>query len=544
VGNARGSVYEHTNLDKRFFNWSETQPIGSIPEATETYGYIDGVYGILNEHQLAFGESTCGARFFSKPKTQGGDALFDIAALSRVAMQRTKTARESIQLMGDLAVKYGYYGAAWEGDGVLGEAGEALTIADPTEAWMFHILPDDSGKSAVWVAQRVPDDHVAVVANAFVIHEINLTDTDNFMASANIYDVAIRNNLWSPESATPFDFAEIYSDPLGPGETRLYSNRRVWRVLTLADPSSKLSPDAAAYPLTVEAASVLSPHDIMRFHRDHYEGTPFDMTQGPAGGAYGNPDRYDPGANGDLTPEDLAKGRFERAISIFRASYTFISVLDPANADNAFLWFGQYGAHATIYAPVYAKVNAVPTQYSNSSLFAFDKTSSFWVNALVGNWAARFYKFIHPEVEKTQLAFEKRIDGMQSGVHTEAARLKKEQGDDAMRVFLTERTSAFAQEGVETFWTLFEHLVTIYHDGYEMTNLDTASIRAKKLFYPKWWLERVGFFKSESSATATTTHSSFVWTAVAAAVAAIMGGIVGRKTATWGSERAAYKSIQ
>ena len=60
--------------------------------------------------------------------------------------------------MGDLAVDHGFYGAAWEGPDatVYGEAGEALSVSDRDEAWMFHIMADDTGKSAVWAAQRVP----------------------------------------------------------------------------------------------------------------------------------------------------------------------------------------------------------------------------------------------------------------------------------------------------------------------------------------------------------------------------------------------------
>jgi Peptidase family C69 len=48
---------------------------------------------------------------------------------------------------------------------------------------MFHLLADDTGASAVWAAQRVPDDHITAVANQFVIGEIDLGDPTNFMAS-------------------------------------------------------------------------------------------------------------------------------------------------------------------------------------------------------------------------------------------------------------------------------------------------------------------------------------------------------------------------
>lgn len=52
------------------------------------------------------------------------------------------------------------------------QAGEALTVTDSNEAWVFHILSDDTTTSAVWAAQRVPDDHVTVVANQFIINEV------------------------------------------------------------------------------------------------------------------------------------------------------------------------------------------------------------------------------------------------------------------------------------------------------------------------------------------------------------------------------------
>ena len=113
-------------------------------------------------------------------------------------MERCKTARCACQTMGGLSTEYGFYGAVWTGDDmtVYGEAGEAITINDKTESWMWHILPDDTGESAVWVCQKVPEGHVAAVANGFVIKEVDLEDEENFMGSDNLYEVAERAGLW------------------------------------------------------------------------------------------------------------------------------------------------------------------------------------------------------------------------------------------------------------------------------------------------------------------------------------------------------------
>ncbi|RLN90012.1 hypothetical protein BBJ28_00006142 [Nothophytophthora sp. Chile5] len=504
-GNTPAFPFEYLpeHLDTRFYNWTTTPAIGRIPEVPETYAYIEGAYGILNEHQVAIGESTCPARFVSKPLTHGGDALFDVSELSRIALQRAKTAREAIQVMGDLAVQYGYYGAEWEGDGVYDEAGEALTVTDTNEAWVFHILPDDTGKSAVWAAQRVPEGEMSAVANQFVIREMDLTRPADFLASPNVHEVAVRNSIWKPDQGTPFDFARAYAHPRA--EThQYYSTRRIWRLFTLANPQLDLSPTtdvlASDYPFSVKPAAPLSPRDIMRFQRDHYEGTAFDMTKGPKAGPYGDPDRYDTAPNGDLTPTDIEHGHFERAISIFRASYSFVSILDPRNADNAFLWFGQYAPHATTYAPVFAKVTDVPEQYSRGSLYAFDRDSSFWIHALVGNWAARVYTYASPFVAKVQDDVESQADGMLDSVLNEAARLKRESGEPAMVEFLTKQSETNAKRAHDASADLFDYLVTAFHDGYQVSDFYAKTLTVQSLFYPKWWLQEVGFFGTTDNA--------------------------------------------
>jgi dipeptidase len=73
--------------------------------------------------------------------------------LEIIALQRTKTAREAIKLMGELAETYGFLPSC------VGQ-GEALTIADPNEAWIFEIRsvgfmwkPGSGIPGAVWAAQ-------------------------------------------------------------------------------------------------------------------------------------------------------------------------------------------------------------------------------------------------------------------------------------------------------------------------------------------------------------------------------------------------------
>ena len=178
VGSDRGSPYSLSALAKGLYDWKETVAVGKIPEVEHTYAYLDGDYGIQNEYQLSMGESTCSAMLHAVPTFDGGDALLEMSELSRIAMERCRTARCAVQLMGDLAIEYGFYGAVWTGDmmTVLGEAGEAMTVTDKEESWMFHILSDDTGASAVWVAQRVPEGHITAVANGFVIKEVKRGD--------------------------------------------------------------------------------------------------------------------------------------------------------------------------------------------------------------------------------------------------------------------------------------------------------------------------------------------------------------------------------
>ena len=124
---------------------------GQIPDVAETYRYFNVAYPAMNEKGLAIGETTIGGR----RELINDEGLFLIENLQAIALERTSTAREAIQLIGELVKEYGY-----------GDYGECLTFADSKEVWHFEIMgagPMEVG--GVWAAARIPDDNVGVSAN-------------------------------------------------------------------------------------------------------------------------------------------------------------------------------------------------------------------------------------------------------------------------------------------------------------------------------------------------------------------------------------------
>ena len=197
-----------------------------------------------------------------------------------------------------------------------------------------------------------------MVANSFVIRKID-PKSDDFMFSKNIHDVAERNGLWSAHDGL-LDFLPAY----GPKRAHaIYSTRRVWRIFDLAAPSLKLPSQtglrADDYPFSVPVDKVLDADDLMRFNMDHYEGTEFDLTTSPSGGPYGDPARFDIAPTGNMDMAHALGGSYERAISMFRTSYSFVATARPLKTNLlAFLWFGQYQPSTSSYMPVFVSAEA------------------------------------------------------------------------------------------------------------------------------------------------------------------------------------------
>jgi len=178
--------------------------IGYIPQAEKTYAYFHTGYSHMNEHQLAIGESTLSQRDELKTDIKTGRQIMSIEMAQVFALQRCRTAREAIRLITSLVDEYGFLPSC-------GPESEALCIAEPKEVWVLEVFsigpewdPESSEPGAIWAAQRVPDDHIAVVPNWSIIKEIDLSRPDEFMASKNYMQVAVDHGWYDPESGRPF----------------------------------------------------------------------------------------------------------------------------------------------------------------------------------------------------------------------------------------------------------------------------------------------------------------------------------------------------
>jgi dipeptidase len=444
--------------------------VGEIPQAPVTYTYFHIGYPFMNENQVIMGETT----WSGERALRNSAGWMTIEQLQVFGLQRATTAREAIQIMGELAEKYGY-----------GDGGEGLTIIDGDEAWLFEICgpgpfwaPGSDEPGAVWVAQRIPDDHVLVHANRSRIGEIDLDNTDYFMASSNVYSTAIDLGLWNPDSGEPFLFYAAY----GPKDA-FYNTRREWRVFDLLAPSLNLDPWAERYPFSIKPDYPVTPQDLIRIKRDYYEGTEFDLTVGLAAGPFGTPNRY--ATPSSVRPEGVNYDGWERAISMFRCSYVFVAQARswlPA-AIGGVLWFGEDAPHSTVFVPIYAGVTELPPSVTGGSRFFFDRSSAWWAFNFVSNWADLKFSYVIEDIKAEQEKFESKFFANQPTIEKAALVLYEDNPELAID-FLNTYCNTMINRVVDRWWEFADELIFKYNDGY---------VGGSSVGYPTWWLEEVGY---------------------------------------------------
>lgn len=397
--NLYGELYNQPAADhpagtmRKIVEWDTGKPLGEIPEVPHTYATI----GNMNEHGLAIAESTWGGR-----EELAGTGIIDYGSLIYVTLQRAKTAREAIKVMTNLVKDYGY-----------ASSGESFSIADPDEAWVMELIgKGKADKGAVWVARRVPDGHISGHANHPRIHKFPLKDkTGETIYSPDVIKFARSQGYFNGKDED-FDFSKAY------GMTDFGALRgcdaRVWAYF------NKFSKGMDAYlpwidraegepmPLWVKPDSLLTASDMKWMMRDHFEGTPYDMTNDIGAGPYKVPYRWRP-----MTfTVDSVEYTHERAIATQQTGFSFVAQLrgDLPAYLRGLLWFGTDDANTSVYLPVFCSVRKAPAQLAHGDINTLDWNSNFWVNNYVANQAYNRYSLMIPDIRRVQSKLERDIE--------------------------------------------------------------------------------------------------------------------------------------
>lgn len=453
-----------------------------IPQVSHTYGYLHGAFGYINDNQVALGESTIGCREQMQNNTSA--PKFDITMLTMIAMERAKTAREAIQIMGELAEKYGYGHT---------DEGEMLSLSDPNEVWVFEIMPvgplwtPESGKpGAVWCAQRVPDDHVSVCPNESRIGEIDLNNKDYFMASANVTSFAIEQKLYDPKGGKPFNWKRAYSPSDFSAASSNGSRGRLWRFFDLVAPSQKFSPNTPNMdlPFSIKPEKKYSVSDVIWMLRDKFDGTQFYTARGLQGGPFENPNMLPYGFT-----VDGKKYNTSRCIGVNRAEYvTVIQCRDwLPNPIGGLIWLGWGAQDTDCFMPFYQGVTKIPESFKIGDHWTFDRKSARWAFDYVDFHTQVVYSHAIKDVRKMQEKWEKPLLERAPEIDAYALQLYNKSPELA-RQYLTDYCINTANLVINAWWEFGDELLVKYN---HLWYYDIQERKRKPLEYPEWWLREL-----------------------------------------------------
>ena len=388
-----------TGSKLKVYDWDSGKYLGEIEQVPHTYKTI----GNMNEHQLIIAETTFGGRHgLNNP-----DAIMDYGSLIYITLQRARTAREAIRLMDELTQKYGYY-----------SEGESFSIADKEEAWIMEMVGKGAEKGSVWVARRIPDGYISGHANQSRITTFPLDDPDNCLYSKDVISFA-RKMGWFDGKDEEFSFRDAYC-PLDFGGLR-GCEARVWSAFNILgkgkfvyeNAGSLVEKDSYDYvdyamghnpannmPLWIKPAAKVSVKDVADVMRDHYEGTPMDMTQDIGAGGNALPYRWRPMG----FTYDGKEYTNERAIATQQTAFWFVGQSRGNYPDvlGGIIWFGTDDAATSYVTPIYTNSEIVPECFreGNGDMLTYSSTSSFWLNNRVANACYKMYNYMAPFVRE------------------------------------------------------------------------------------------------------------------------------------------------
>ncbi len=475
-----GTWPEGTMMD--IYEWDTGKFLGQIAQAQETYNVV----GNMNEFQVAIGETTYGGL---KVLGKQDGAIMDYGSLIYVALQRSKTAREAIQVMTSLVAEYGYY-----------SSGESFSIADKEEVWIMELIGKGQGqKGAVWVALRIPDGYVSGHANQARIttfpmkkNAISSDEMDKIndpevecVYAADVVSFARDAGLYEGKDKD-FSFSDTYA-PVGFGGAR-FCEIRVWTMFNQVtdgmdahwdyvkgdiehpeahkegEPMTAENYASNRMPLWVKPTKKISVHDMMMFMRDHLEGTELDMSKDVGAGPFGVPYRWRP-----LTWKvDGVAYCNERATATQQTGFSFVSQSRNwlPDAIGGILWWGVDDASGSVYMPMYSSITKIPYNFEvgNGGMMKYSETSGFWIFNQVQNYAYTRYSVIHPEVAELQKQFEMGFIDFIPAVDQGALALYEQDKNKAV-AYLTSYSNAVGADVFNTWKDFYQYLFVKYMDG-------------------------------------------------------------------------------
>ena len=457
---------------RKIYEWDTNKYLGEIPEAAETYNVI----GNINEWQVTIGETTFGGREEMVDST----GIIDYGSLIYIALQRSKTAREAINVMTTLVEQYGYC-----------SEGETFTICDPNEAWIMEMMGawvTDSVKATmkpaavkqlgrtVWVAVRVPDDMICGHANqsritTFMPQKKQKRGEETVLWSKNVVSYA-RLMGWYNGKDQDFSYNAAYAKPDFSG--RRICDARVWQFFNrYADGMDRYIPwaegrdaNAEVMPLWVKPNKLLTVQDVQAAMRDHFEGTPFDVSDQSedkadiGGGIWQMPYRVTP-----LYFEVDGKKCFnERPTSTQQTAWTYVSQMRsylPREIGGC-LWFGNDDPNMVAYTPVYCCATRQPDCYSGRGAddVTFSLDNAFWVENWVSNMVYPRYSALFPDLKQVRDSLENAYFFVQKGIEQTA---QAKEGADRVS-FLTKYTCMQADNMIARWRQLATFLIVRHND--------------------------------------------------------------------------------
>ena len=503
-------------------DWDSGEPLIQIPQVAHTYSVV----GNINEHQLAIGETTYGGREELANLVEGG---IDYGSLIYLTLQRAKNAREAITVLAGFLSQYPYH-----------SEGESFSICDPNEVWIFELIGKrnkpvkaDLAKKlkytytdgAVWVARRIPDGYVCGHANQARITQFPQEDKKfkktfgkglhkaissahlNYINEPEVECVYSSDVItfaracgWYDGLDADFSFTDTYAPLTFSGvracDARVYAMfRRVNASMVKYERYAMGDIKAERMPLWIKPDHKVDVQEVMNLMRDHYEGTPMDMTKDVGAGPFNCPYRWRP-MNWDIDGQTYIH---ERATSTQQTGFSFVAQCRNWLPDKVggIIWFGVDDTYSTVYCPMYCGITDIPLCFreGNGNMVTYSPTAAFWLFNRVTNFVYSRYKDMIVDVQKVQSKLESNFI---ADVQKYDQRVK-DATDNEMTTLLNDFSNRQAKKMMDEWNGLDQYLLVKYMDG-NIKKEENGAFKTTKFGgsegpnmprYPEWFYRQI-----------------------------------------------------